>query len=162
MTTALSSTLLTATLSTGLTAGFLAAFAHTVMPGLGKLDDASFVGAFQAMDKSVENPWFMVPFLMSPVLSLAALPLALADQQRQVSGLIAASLVLTLGTIGITGSVHLPLNRALQEVAQGTGALDLAAIRLRFEHRWVQWNVARTVTSVGAFAALSLALLRAR
>ena len=156
----LAPTLVAATLAAGLTAGFLAAFAHTVMPGLAATDDAAFVGAFQAMDRAVSNPWFMVPFTLTPFLAGAALLLALGAQNQGVAVLDAAALVLALTTVGITGAVHLPLNRRLGDVALGAGPPDLADARARFEHRWVRWNVGRTVTSVGCFACLSLALLR--
>ena len=62
-------------MTTGLTAGFLAAFAHTVMPALATTDDSAFVGTFQILDKAVYNPWFMVPFTLVPVL-VAASPAA--------------------------------------------------------------------------------------
>ena len=48
--TLLNPTLLAATVATGLTAGFLAAFAHTVMPALIGSDDAAFVGTFQILE----------------------------------------------------------------------------------------------------------------
>lgn len=157
----LAPTLVGATLVVGLVAGFLAAFAHTVMPGLGATDDATFVGAFRAIDRAVYNPWFMVPFALAPVLVGAALLLALGDQQWGVAVLVAAALVLAAATVGITGAVHLPLNRELGDVVLSAGASDLAAARGRFEDRWVRWNVGRTVTSTGSFACLALALLRA-
>ena len=157
----LTPTLVAATLAAGLIAGFLAAFAHSVMPGLGATDDATFVGAFQAIDRAVYNPWFLGPFAVAPVLVGAALPLALGDRQRGVSLLIAAALVQAVATVGITGAVHLPLNRELRGVALSSGVLDLAHARLGFEERWVRWHTVRTVTSTGAFACLAVALLRA-
>ena len=51
--------LLAATISMGLTAGVLALYAHTIMPGLAKTDDRTFVGAFQAIDRAILNPWFL-------------------------------------------------------------------------------------------------------
>jgi len=156
----LAPTLVAACLAAGLVAGFLAAFAHTVMPGLAATDDAGFVGAFQVIDRAVYNHWFMVPFALAPVLVGAALLLALGDQQWGVAVLVAAALVLAVATVGITGAVHLPLNRELGDVALSAGALDLADARARFERRWVRWNVGRTVTSTGSFVCMALALLR--
>ncbi|WP_327586870.1 hypothetical protein OHA25_07590 [Nonomuraea sp. NBC_00507] len=51
--------LMTATISTGLVAGVFVLYAHTIMPGLGKTDDRTFVGAFQAIDRAIINPWFL-------------------------------------------------------------------------------------------------------
>ena len=158
--TLLNPTLLAATVTTGLTAGFLAAFAHTVMPALAGTDDAAFVGTFQILDKAVYNPWFMVPFTLTPVLVAASTLLALIDGQRVTTLLLTAALVLALATVVITGAVHLPLNKELGDVVLSSGAADLAAARAHFEERWVQWNVVRTITSTGSLAFLALALLR--
>ena len=53
-------TLLGATLTMGLVAGVFALFAHTIMPGLHRTDDRTFVTAFQQMDRAIINPWFMI------------------------------------------------------------------------------------------------------
>src|SRR4051812_43939143 len=51
--------LLAATLSAGLGAGVYTLYAHTIMPGLAGTDDRTFIGAFQAMDRAILNPWFL-------------------------------------------------------------------------------------------------------
>lgn len=61
--------LLAATLFAGVTAGLFLLYAHTVMPGLGATDDRTFVGAFQAIDRKVDN-WFVFTALFGgPVLA---------------------------------------------------------------------------------------------
>ena len=162
--TLLTPTLLTATVMTGLTAGFLAAFAHTVMPGLGATDDVTYVGAFQAIDRAVTNPWFMIPFTLGPVLVAAVLLMLLSERQWGAALLVGVALGLTVATFVITGAVHLPLNKELQDVALGSPGRtgSLAAARAHFEERWIPWNVVRTVTSTGSFAFLAAALLRVR
>jgi uncharacterized membrane protein len=52
-------TLLGATMTMGLAAGVFALYAHTIMPGLKKTDDRTFVAAFQSLDRAIINPWFM-------------------------------------------------------------------------------------------------------
>src|SRR5437763_15310748 len=54
------STLIGATLTMGLVAGAFALYAHSVMPGLRKTDDRTFVAAFQQLDRAIINPWFMI------------------------------------------------------------------------------------------------------
>lgn len=51
--------LLAATIMTGLIAGVFALYAHTIMPGLGRTDDRTFVGAFQSIDRATINAWFI-------------------------------------------------------------------------------------------------------
>lgn len=151
-------TLMGATLATALTAGLLLAFAHSVMPGLGTLDDRDFLRAFQRIDAAIANPWMMLTFLGSPVLTVAALLLHLAARSPAMPW-IAVALVLIVATILITGAIHLPLNAAVQEAAPEFAAAG--DLRDRFEDRWVRWNLLRTITSTGALGALSWALFLA-
>lgn len=150
--------LVAATVGTGLLAGFFYAFAHTAMPGLARRDDATYVGAFQGIDRAVYNPWFMSTFVGAPLLVAAALVLHL-DEDTATVVLLVVALLLAIGTVVVTAAVHLPLNKEIQEVAVD-GAGDPSAARARFEERWVRWNVARTATSVGAFALVAVALAR--
>jgi uncharacterized membrane protein len=46
-------TLLGATITMGLVAGVFALYAHTIMPGLHKTDDRTFVAAFQQVDRVI-------------------------------------------------------------------------------------------------------------
>ena len=54
--------LIAATMTTGLMAGVFGLYAHAIMPGLNKTDDRTFVGAFQAIDRAIINPLFMLWF----------------------------------------------------------------------------------------------------
>ena len=147
-------TLMGAALATAMVAGLLFCFAHSVMPGLGTLDDRGFLAAFQRIDAAISNPWMMLTFLGSPALTLVALLLHLPDRSRAVPWLVVA-LVLAVATVIITRAIHLPLNGAIQDAAS---LLDVADPRSRFEGRWLRWNVVRTVTSTGSLAALSWTL----
>jgi uncharacterized membrane protein len=148
-------TLLGATLATAMVAGLLFCFAHSVMPGLGTLDDRWFLTAFQRIDTAISNPWMMLTFLGSPALTLASLLLHLPSGSPAVPWL-AVALVLVVATVVITRAIHLPLNAAIQDAAPAL--LDVVDLRSRFEDRWVHWNVVRTVTSTGSLAALCWAL----
>lgn len=157
-TTALgAATLMGATVTTAMVAGLLFTFAHSVMPGLGTLDDRGFLGAFRRIDAAISNPWMMLTFLGSPALTSASLllHLHLHGLNEPVPWLVVA-LVLVVATVIITRAIHLPLNDAVQAAAPAF--LDGADLRSRFESRWVRWNVVRTVTSTGSLAALSWAL----
>ena len=74
--------LLLATLTTGLVAGVYLFYAHTVMPGLGRSGDRTFVAGFQALDRAILNPWFMVTaFLGAPVLTAVAALFYLSERR---------------------------------------------------------------------------------
>lgn len=154
-TTAGTVTLLGATVATAMVAGLLFTFAHSVMPGLATLGDRDFLASFQRIDAAISNPWMMLTFLGSPVLTLAALLLHLPDRSPAVPWLVAA-LVLIVATIVVTGAIHLPLNTAVQDAAPDF--LHAAIQRGRFEERWVRWNAVRTITSIGSLLSLAWAL----
>ncbi|MGH2394643.1 MAG: DUF1772 domain-containing protein, partial [Candidatus Limnocylindria bacterium] len=77
--------LIVATMSMGLMAGVFGLYAHTVMPGLGKTDDRTFVGAFQAIDRAIINPLFLGGgFVGALVFTGLAGVLHLGDAERSV------------------------------------------------------------------------------
>ena len=150
--------LLGATLTMGLVAGVFALYAHTIMPGLKKTDDRTFVAAFQSLDRAIINPWFMAgAFFGALVLTLLA---ALAHIGHDALPWIVAAFVLYLAALVITIAVNVPLNDALKAAGDPDRIQDLAGVRERFhEARWAAWNLVRVVTSVGAFACLAWALV---
>jgi uncharacterized membrane protein len=154
--------LLLATLTSGLVAGVYVFYAHTVMPGLGRAGDRTFVAGFQALDRAIVNPWFMVSaFLGAPVLTLVAALLHLGEDTRSVLVWVVVSLVLDLVTVGITVGINVPANNRLK-AAGDADIIDVAAARTEFdEGRWVRWNLVRVVLSVAAFGALLWSLVLA-
>jgi uncharacterized membrane protein len=151
--------LVLATMSVGLMAGVFGLYAHTVMPGLRRTDDRTFVAAFQAMDRAIINPWFMIGgFLGGLVLPAAATILSVGV--GPVLPWTIAALGLYLVAFVITFAVNLPLNNGIKAAGDPDRA-DVAAVRQRFnEPRWVRWNLVRTVVSTVAFACLAWALVR--
>lgn len=148
--------LLAATITMGLVAGVFVLYAHTIMPGLAKTDDRTFVGAFQAIDRAIINPWFMACFIGTPVLTAVSAVLFIGD-----SGFapIAAAFVLYVVTFAVTIAINVPKNDALK-AAGDPDQIDVAAVRSAFgEDSWVQWNRLRVITTTGAFGLLCWALL---
>lgn len=150
--------LIAATVSMGLVAGVFGLYAHTIMPGLGKTDDRTFVGAFQSIDQAIINPWFMGGgFIGALVFTIVA---AITHIGREGLPWIAAALVLYLVTFVITVTINVPLNDALRAAGDPDRITDLAAVRERFnEARWTSWNLVRVVTSTTAFGLLAWALV---
>ena len=151
--------LVAATVTAGLTAGFFYAFSHGIMPALGRADDRGFVGRFQELDRSVVNPWFLAGYLGAPALTVLAAVLQLGGDGRSILPWTATALVLHVATLVITAVVHLPLNAEIQAAGTPGEIADPAAVRNRFERRWVRWNVVRTGTSIAAFGLLAWALV---
>ena len=152
--------LLAAMIMTGLTAGVFGLYAHTIMPGLGKTDDRTFVGSFQAIDRAIINPLFMLTFFGALVVSIAAVLLHLGGGARKVLPWILAATVLYLVGVIATMAINVPLNDAIKAAGNPDQIPDLAAVRANFhETRWVAWNIVRTITTTVAFVCLGWALV---
>jgi uncharacterized membrane protein len=150
-------TLMLATLTMGLMAGVFGLYAHTIMPGLGKTDARTFVGAFQAIDRAIINPLFMATLFGAAVMTAVAAVLHLGDA---AAPWIIAALVLYAAAFIITIAVNVPLNDAIKAAGDPDRISDLAGVRERFdEARWASWNVVRTVASTAAFGCLLWALV---
>jgi uncharacterized membrane protein len=150
--------LMAATVSMGLIAGVFGLYSHTIMPGLRKTDDRTFVGAFGSIDRAINNPWFVGgSFLGALVFTAVA---ALTHLGEEALPWIVAALVLYLVTFVITIAVNVPLNNGLKAAGDPDRIDDLAGVRARFnEARWNSWNLVRTLASTAAVGLLAWALV---
>ncbi|MBB2915515.1 putative membrane protein [Streptosporangium becharense] len=151
--------LFAATITTGLVAGLFYAYACSVMPGLSRTDDRTFVGTMQSINVAILNGWFAVCFLGAPVTTGVAAGLHLHREGRAALPWIAAAFVLYAATIAVTAAVSVPMNNVLDAAGEPGRIADLPAVRRDFEAGWVRWNLVRAVTSAAAFACLVRALL---
>lgn len=152
-TTTQSVTLVAATVGTGLMAGLYFAFDVSVMPGLGRGDDQTYVTAMRNINEAIDNGLFGLLFLGA----FLATGIAAVQQQRggrpdaarwgwTAFALYGLSLV-------VTALVNIPLNNQLARAGS-----DLTAARSRFGTRWTSGNLIRTVACTAALAALGRAL----
>ena len=148
-----------ATLTTGLMAGLYYAYAYSVMLGLSRTADRTFVSAMQQINVAILNPWFFICFFGALVFTVLAAVLHLRGDGRGVLPWIAAALVLYVATLVITIGFNVPLNDELAAAGDPDRTADLAEVRERFEAAWVRWNIARAVASSAAFGCLIWALV---
>lgn len=149
--------LLAATLSTGLVAGVFGLYWHAIMPGLAKTDDRTFVGAFQAIDRAIINPWFIVANFGGALVFTLVAGLLFVGHSAFVW--IAIAFVLYLVVVVMTIRINVPRNDALK-AAGDPDQIDVAAVRAAFdEARWVRSNNVRVVLSTVAFGLLAWALV---
>jgi uncharacterized membrane protein len=152
--------LVLAAITLGLSAGLFYTYSASVMPGLGRSDDRTFVQAMQNINVAIVNPWFLAHYLGALVFTALAVALHVPRDGRPVLPWIVAALVLYLVVIIITGRLNIPLNNQLEAVRGVDTAEGLAAARAQFEAAWVRWNIVRTVASTGALACIVWALVR--
>ena len=146
--------LVAALVAAGLIAGLFYAYACSVMPGIGRGDDRTFVEAMRGINIAIINPVFMLTFLGAPLLAGVAVFFTLGS--RSLPWVI-AGFVFLAAMIVITGVVNIPLNNALD-----SGGDDYAAVRAKFEAVWVRWNIVRALVSTAGFGCLAAAVLTER
>ncbi|MFB6601008.1 DUF1772 domain-containing protein [Streptomyces noursei] len=146
-------TLVAATVGTGLMAGLYFAFDISVMPGLGRGDDQTYVTAMRNINEAIDNGLFGLLFLGT----FLATGLAAAQQQHGGRPTAARWGWLAFALYGlstaVTATVNVPLNNQLARA----GA-DASAARSRFGGRWIAGNLVRTVACTAALAALGRVL----
>lgn len=144
---------------TGLTAGLCFTWYNAVTPGIGRLNDLDFLQSFQAMNRAIINPLFLLVFFGPFIGHILNVYLHRNANPTNFWLFLAAAVLFILGVVLVTIFRNVPLNELLDKTdllaASGT---DLAQLRERFEKPWNQWHLIRTITS---FASLLLLLLGA-
>ena len=141
-------TLYLSVLFCALATGFILTYAVVVMPGLSKLEDKEFIKAFQVTDGVIQNnqPIFILIWESSIIsvlctIIVSILSLGILDAWL----LILTSLIYLLGVQGITISIHLPLNKHIQNIdIDITDSQTLSGERKNFETKWNFFNNIRT------------------
>lgn len=152
--------LIVATILVGMMAGVFALYSNTIMPGLKRTDDRTFVAAFQAIDTRIINPAFLASFMGALVFTGASTVLHLGEDFRPGLWWILIALVLYSAVVAATLAVNVPLNDDIKAAGDADEIADLTAVRQRFnEVRWLASNHFRTVATTVAFACLCWALV---
>jgi uncharacterized membrane protein len=153
--------LLFATLTTLLVTGLLFTFALLVMPGLGKLDDRSFLRGFQEIDGIIQrgHPVFGAVWLGSIVSLPAVTVMGFGQLGGWAQGLLViATALYVLGVQLPTFRGNVPLNNRLQTLELATmSELKIAEARRAFEPAWNRLNHFRT--SIGLAVAMLLTVV---
>ena len=146
-----------AAISSGLIAGVFFAFSTFVMRALSRQPAAAAVPAMQAINVTVINPLFMLAFMGTAALSIAAIVGAVMRWSQPGSGwLLAGALLYLVGTFGVTIAFNVPLNDWLAKVTADDA--DLAGKWSAYAGTWTLWNHVRTIAATAALAALIAAL----
>lgn len=149
---------ITATL-TALVAGLFYAWSVSITLGLARVSDAEYISVFQATNRAIQNPVFLLAFMGTQLL----LPVCAFLFYRQTTRfwlLLAATAVYTIGVISITFLGNIPLNNRLDKFDLKTAtAQEIAQQRKDFEAPWNNLNTIRTVSSTLAIILVILACL---
>ena len=149
-------------LTCSLVTGFIFTYAVVVMPGLSTLNDKEFIRAFQVTDGIIQNnqPLFMLTWVGSIIAILSSIIIAIVFVGISETWLIVlVGVVYLLGVQGITISIHIPLNNHLQQVnIDELNAERLSEERIKFESKWNNFNIIRTIIAFSVSVILLLIL----
>jgi len=138
------SILLLGILLTGLTAGLCFTWSNAVTPGIGRLDDLSFLKAFQSMNRVIINGRFLLVFF-GPVVLLLLNAYLFKNGGFSFWLFLLAAILFFVGLAGVTIFGNVPLNELLDKaVLEYLSQEQLEALRERFEQPWNRWHLVRT------------------
>lgn len=146
---------------TALISGLFYAWSCSVVPGLARVSDSTYLEAMQQINRAILNPVFFLSFIGTALL----LPLSTwlhygPELNARFWLLLLASVVYLAGTFGVTMFGNAPLNDALDAFNLSSASVqELAAQRARFEGPWNNLNIIRTMAGVGALILIILACL---
>lgn len=145
--------LATAVIIAGLIAGLFFGWLVSVIPGLGKTADRTYIETMQSINVAIVNPFFVIPFMITPVvLAGSAIAEYRAGNQRRSWFLGVAAATYVVGVLGVTVGGNVPLNDALDGFDLSASDDGAAAVRrTTYEDPWNRWHLGRTIASVLAF-----------
>ena len=147
-------------LFTGLTAGLCFTWSNAITPGIGRLDDLGFLRSFQAMNRAIINPGFLLVFFGPVILLFINAYLHRNAHPTTFWSFMLAALLFFLGVGLITVFKNVPLNELLDKtVLENLSAAELKELRTKFEKPWNRWHIQRTIASFTAFALLVTGLI---
>ncbi len=141
-------TLYLSVLFCALATGFILTYAIVVMPGLSKFEDKEFIKAFQVTEGIIQNnqPIFILIWVGSIISVLCTIIVSILSLGLLEAWLIIlTSLIYLLGVQGMTISIHLPLNKHIQNIdIDITDSQTLSDERKNFDTKWNFFNNIRT------------------
>lgn len=142
------------TVSSGLIAGLLYGWTVSVIPGLRRIPDTTYITTMQNINRAIINPAFIVPFMgLSVELTAGAIARFRDGDTRRGWLMAGAAATYAAGVLGVTIGRNVPLNNSL-DVFDPTSATKtaIAARRHSYESSWNRWHYLRTAASVASFA----------
>ena len=141
-------------------AGIFFNWTNAVKPGIGTLDDMTYMKAFQAMNRLILNPLFYIVFIL-PVLTISiSTYMSFGSTKLYVFELfLLSTLLYVLGVFLITILGNIPLNDLLENTdLEKISLTELSDLRGKIENKWNNFNLIRTVSSFISFLLLVICL----
>ena len=150
------------TVTTALSAGLFFAWVISIIPGTKRIPDQAYMETMQSINREILNPAFFIIFFGSMFLLFASTYFHYKVKIDSIFYLIlGATLLYTIGTIGVTMFGNVPLNNMIEAMDLSTFTSgDYKAGRLAYEAKWNLLNLIRTIAGLGSFFLLLIAIMR--
>lgn len=143
----LSIAILVAATGSGVVAGLMFAFSNTVMGALDRLPPGAAVEAMNAINVRIVNPFFLVLFLGTALVSLLLIVACFVYPETMARPLILGGGVSYLaGVMAVTVICNIPRNDTLAKVAADSS--DASDAWQAYYLPWVRWNHVRMAASL--------------
>lgn len=148
-------------LSNALIAGLFYGYSCSVIPGLGKLNDLSYLQAMQSINREIQNGWFFTSFFGTLLLLIITGWIQhQAGSSSVVLWILGALVVYAVGVVLITAMGNVPLNDMLERHnLSGMTGPELSNLRKQFEVSWNKLHAIRTIASIVSFLLVLLSCL---
>jgi uncharacterized membrane protein len=148
---------LAAALGCGLVGGVFFAFSAFVMAALRRLPSPDGIAAMQSINVLAVTPAFMTALFATAAVCVAVGALVIASPDGHAPALvIGGAAAYLVGVVAVTGARSVPLNDRLS--AADAGSVGAERLWSEYLDRWTAWNHVRSVASLAAAAALTVAL----
>lgn len=147
--------LIAACLGSGIMAGLFSAFSTFIMKALSSLSDPEGIKAMQAINRHIVRPSFLIVFLGTGLLCIAAVVLGMGDAPGAAQT-ISATLIYILACILSTIVFNVPLNNHLDTV--DPEAAESHQLWVRYLSLWTKWNHLRAIATIASTILLASAI----
>ena len=144
-------------LGAAIVGGVFFAFSTFVMKALAGLPAPHGIAAMQRINAVVLNPLFLSVFVGTAVLAgICVLAGFVAEGGLRSVLLLAAGLLYTVGSFGVTAAFNVPRNERLARLHADSA--EAAAYWPVYRREWLAWNHVRTLASIAAAGCAGAAL----
>jgi uncharacterized membrane protein len=152
--------LLLTALFTSLIAGLFFAWEVSVIVGLKKISNRSFVETMWNINRRIQNPVFLTVFIGCALLFPLCTYWHFDLEHTSSYWFLAATLLYLLGVMAVTIFGNVPLNDQLDRIElDKAGDAALSTARQTYERPWNRFNRIRTVFAILSLVSLLVAIL---
>ncbi|MDA7427519.1 DUF1772 domain-containing protein [Primorskyibacter aestuariivivens] len=132
--------------------GFFYAWAVSTLWGLDRIDPRVAIEAMNAMNEAVRNAAFAPAFFGTPVaLAITTLLCFRAGRNDAAAWFGAAAVLYLAGALAVTGSVNVPMNRAMIDAGVPETLQEAEQVWGAYSERWQFYNALRMCVSAVVF-----------